>query len=223
MKEVEVKTQKELEGVCSRGDIAIVRVGSFEIKAQWQVRAYGSSQVTAYGSSQVRAYSSSQVRAYDSSQVRATKDAAVTVDGIDGKQKVIGGVQVHYKAPTSKKAWLDKYGLKTSGIVILFKAVRKDFKSSHQFLYEPGTSPKAPDWDGGKAECGSGLHFCALPVYALAFNSEATRFVACPVKVSEIVFHKNAKYPTKVKAPRVCGPIYECDIDGKKIESKKIE
>ena len=52
---------------------------------------------------------------------------------------------------------------------------------------------------------------------ALEFNATAARFVACPVKLSEIVVHKNAQYPNKVKAPRICAPVYEVDLDGERI------
>ena len=93
-KEVEVKSQQELNDVCTKGDIAVVREGAYEVYGSSQVRAYGSSQVSgladssqvtaydssqvrAYGSSQVRAYGSSQVTAYDSSQVRAYDSSQV--------------------------------------------------------------------------------------------------------------------------------------------------
>jgi len=82
---------------------------------------------------------------------------------------------------------------------ILYKAVREDFRSAHNFLYEPGTSPGCADWDGGKSECGGGLHFCADPLTAKRFDSEATRFVACPVLLSEIVVHENANLSSKNK------------------------
>jgi hypothetical protein len=184
-----------------------------------QVTAYGSSQVTAYGSSQVRAYDSSQVRAYDSSQVRASKQVAVT---ITGKPKVTGGIQIKYKGPTTAKQWLDNYAVKpVRGVVTLYKIVRDDFKSQHGTSYAPGTMPKAEDWDGGKAECGGGLHFCPDPVLCVSFDSMGTKFVACPVKVSEIVVHKDPQYPNKIKAPRVCAPTWEVTIFGKKVEAKK--
>lgn len=48
---------------------------------------------------------------------------------------------------------------------------------------------------------------------------DAKRFVACPVLVSEIVVHKDATYPGKIKAPRCCAPIWEVNIDGERIEA----
>jgi hypothetical protein len=77
-------------------------------------------------------------------------------------------------------------------------------------------STPAPDWDGGKEECGGGLHFSPRPSAALAFDNLATRFIACPVLLKEIKVHSNATYPEKVKAPRVYKPCYEVDIDGNK-------
>jgi hypothetical protein len=184
-----------------------------------QVRACGSSQVTAYGSSQVTAYESSQVIAYGSSQVRASKYVAVT---ILGKPNVVGGVKIRPRAPRNVDEWIADYGIRVrKGVVILYKAVGDDFKSAYGTSYEPGSTPSAADWDGGKAECGGGLHFCPSPALALTFHRAATRFVACPVKVSEIAFRQDAAYPTKVKAPRVCAPVWECDIDGKKLQGGK--
>ena len=40
------------------------------------------------------------------------------------------------------------------------------------------------------AECGGGLHFAGSPVAALEFNETATRYVACPVRLDEIVVHQ---------------------------------
>jgi len=124
------------------------------------------------------------------------------------------------KLPEIKTAlqWCNFYDVKIKkGVVILYKALRNDYKSSWGFLYSPGTTPTAPDWDGGEKECGGGLNFCPLPVMALGFDKEATRFMACPVLVKEIKVHKNAVYPNKIKAPRVFQPCYEVDINGKRI------
>jgi len=234
--EVEVTSQQQLEAVCGAGDIAIVRSGSFTACGSSQVTAYGSSQVTACGSSQVTAYGSSQVTAYgssqvtacgssqvracDSSQVTASKRVAVTIHG--RRPKVKGGIQIRYKSPATVKEWLADYGvIPVRGVVTLYKIVRDDFKSQHGTSYAPGTTPKAEDWDGGAAECGGGLHFCPLAWLCVPFDSEGTRYVACPVKVSEIVVHKDAQYPTKIKAPRVYKPTWEVDINGNSVEQRK--
>jgi hypothetical protein len=117
---------------------------------------------------------------------------------------------------TSVEAWCQEYGLQiVDGVVILFKAVRDDYKSSYGLMYAPGSIPVATDWDGGRAECGGGLHFSPRPVMALGFDREATRFVACPVAVADMRAPASGdSYKNKLKAKGCCGPVIECDIDG---------
>ena len=105
---------------------------------------------------------------------------------------------------------------------MLYKALNANCSSGYGFDYTPGTVPAAPDWDGGKAECGGGLHFCSSPLHALAFFSDATRFMACPVRLKDIVVHKDAQYPTKVKAKGCCGPVYEVDRYGEPVAKAKV-
>ena len=117
--------------------------------------------------------------------------------------------------------WFEFYGVKVSrGVAILFKAVDPEFVSSRGCKYEPGSTPEAADWDGGVAECGGGLHFAPSAGHAREWRSGwDTRFVACPVRVSEIVFHPNGVYMQKVKARRVCKPCWEVDVHGDKVEA----
>ena len=221
MKYIDVRTQQELDEVLKKGDSIPCCRGNmvFTVRDSSQVTAYDSSQVTACGSSQVTACDSSQVRAYDSSQVRATKFVAVTIHGKGVKGK--GGKIVRIPVISTATEWCEFYGVKIkAGVAILFKAVRKDFKSLHGMEYAPGTCPGAPDWDGGEAECGGGLHFSPRPRMALKFDDDATRFVGCPVTVSAIIVHKDAEYPNKVKAPCVCEPCFEVDINGDPIKTK---
>ena len=159
---------------------------------------------------------SSHVEARESSHVVASWQVAVHKHSAQSSVK--GGVIVVVKAPATPKEWCEYYGAKIEGKrAILFKAVRDDFRSAHRFLYKPGTTPEAPDWDGRKEECGGGLHFCAHPIAALGFDDSATRFVACPVNLADIRVHKNATYPNKVKAKRISAPIYEVDRYGNAI------
>jgi len=154
---------------------------------------------------------SSQVRAYGSSQVTAC-----------GSSHVIGGKQIKIVKPKTATQWCSFYGLPIkSGTVTLFKAVSDDYKSNRGFDYTPGTTPEAPDWDGGKIECGCGLHFSPRPFMTLKFFNKAKRFIACPVKVASIAVHPDGDYPEKVKAPRCCGPVWECDIDGNPVTTVK--
>ena len=138
---------------------------------------------------------------------------------IYGKQvNCKGGVQIRIPEILTAKEWCAFYGVEIKkGIAILYKAVNEDFSTQNGIVYTPGTLPEAPDWDDGKAECGGGLHFSFHPGAALEFKNDAEKFVACPVKVSQIVVHKNPQYPNKIKARRVCAPVWECDRDGKPI------
>ena len=218
-----VTNQDEFNLAYNAGEREFEIYGSSQVRAYGSshVRAYGSSQVTAYDSSQVTAYDSSQVRAYGSSQVTASKFVAVT---IIGNPKVEGGHQIRLPAITNATEWCEFYGVEVAkGIVILHKAVDANYISSRGFAYVPGTQPKASDWDGGIAECGNGLHFCATPHHALWFNPDAKKFVACPIALADIVVHLNAVYPSKIKAPGCCAPVWECDINGNKIEQQKPE
>jgi hypothetical protein len=156
------------------------------------------------------------VTAYGSSRVTAAKCVAVT--NHSKLTTLDGGVLIELPTIKTAEQWCEFHGVEVKdGIATLFKAVSNDFKSGYGFDYAPGTEPKAPDWDGGEAECGGGLHFSPRPVQALQFMPEAKRFVACPVKLDEIAVHENAIYPDKVKAPGCCAPVWECDIDGNRI------
>ncbi|HEX9762081.1 MAG TPA: hypothetical protein VGA97_03180, partial [Acidimicrobiia bacterium] len=203
--------------VTAYGSSQVTAYGSSQVTAYGssQVTAYGSSQVTAYGSSQVTASDSSQVRAYGSSQVTASGLVAVTIHGTG--TKVTGGVQIAVPAIATVEDWCDHYGLPVEGgFVTLFKAVRDDYSSSHGFQYMPGSVPEAPDWDGGKRECGGGLHFSPTPHHATGFDSSATRFLAVSVAVADIrAPQPDDAFPQKVKARRAAGPCIEVDINGK--------
>ena len=135
---------------------------------------------------------------------------------------VEGGYIVEYQEPRTASDWCSHYGVSVrDGVATLYKAVDDNFKSSHGMSYEPGSQPSASDWDGGKAECGGGLHFSPRPMLAQRFAKNATRYVACPVALDEIVVHAYASYPNKVKAPRVCGPIVEVDIYSEPVAAKE--
>lgn len=57
-----------------------------------------------------------------------------------------------------------------------------------------------------------GLHVSPHPHLARDYNDTATRYVGVPVRVSELVVIDN-----KAKVPRACGPVFEVDIDGEKV------
>ncbi len=191
--------------------------------SQPHVEARESSQphVEAWESSQphVEAWGYVQLSLAGAVIAKAVATVAVLIRGT--KAKVRGGKQTRIKLKTAAD-WCGFYGVPIKrGIAVLFKAVRDDFKTSqHGFLYQPGTTPSAPDWDGGKQECGGGLHFSPSPNAAREFDGGATKYIACPVKVSEIAIHPDGQYPQKCKAPRVCAPCWEVDRSGKRVAEK---
>ena len=57
--------------------------------------------------------------------------------------------------------------------------------------------------------------FTSRPSRCLPFlRGRQDAFVACPVRLADIVVHPNGIYPDKVKASGVCAPVYEVDPDG---------
>jgi hypothetical protein len=219
MKYIDIYTQADLDALIARKDSnERARLGGaarFIVWGSSHVEAWGSSHVEAWESSHVVARGSSHVEAWGSSHVVASQYVAVHKHG-SGPQITGSGVVIAVPKPANAIEWCAFYGASIEGdVALLYKAVTDQYRSGYRFSYEPGTSPSAPDWDGGKAECGGGLHFCAHPLDALSFHPAATKFVRCPVLISEIAVHPNADYPSKIKAPRVCGPIVEVDRYGK--------
>jgi len=179
------------------------------------VTAYGSSTVRAYDSSTVRAYGSSTVRAYDSSTVTATKFVPVQDHGPN--TKITGGILISIRRAETPADWCEFYGVHVArGIATLFKAVEDDWKGTNKhpgITYEPGSKPEAPDWNP-TATCGKGLHLSPRPFMALWYCPNATRYVACPVRMSEMVLLDD-----KVKVRRLAKPTFEVDIDGEPVAS----
>ena len=232
---VEVKTQAQLDKALAKEGVipvcigagSFVVTGSASVEA-WDsasvrasgsasVEAWGSASVRAWGSASVRASGSASVRAWGSASVRASKYVAIHKHG--GRPKIKGGVIIEVpQGFETAQDWCDYHGVEIKrGIATLYKGVDDDFATSNSrpvgIFYTPGSKPKAPDWDGGVKECGGGLHFWPRPHFA----EGSAHIVACPVKLSEIVVHKNASMPEKVKAPRVYGAIYEVDLSGNRL------
>lgn len=136
----------------------------------------------------------------------------------EGKARITGTRRIQRIRRDTPAAWCDYYGLEVRrGIVTLYKALNDDFKSPHGVSYAPGATPEAKDWDGGREECGAGLHFSPHPRMARDFHMGAKRYAACPVRLKDIVVHKDAAYPEKVKASRVAAACYEVTIDGEPV------
>ena len=217
MARIEVRTQAELDKALKRlkdGDyIACVGSGYFTASGSSTVRASGSSTVRATDSSTVRATGSSTVRAYDSSTVTASPYVAIHRFGTSAK--VRGGVLMQVPRITDPAIWCEFYGLiPKRGLVTLFKAVTEDYHSSYGFDYTPGTKPEAPDFDPAPRDCGKGLHGCVAPVIALSYMPDAKRFVAIPVRVSDMGMPDPDGDTRKIRFRRAAKPVYEVDIDG---------
>src|SRR6266849_1780905 len=179
MSEIKVATQAELEAalkkVAAAKGVPDVQPAIILMRDGWfQIR--GSAHVVARGSANVEARESAHVEAWGSAHVEATKFVAITKQ-VDHTGQIAGGVVIAVQRPTTVEDWCAFYGIPvTDGIAVLFKAVRDDYRSSHGLLYSPGTQPEAPDWDGGRDECGGGIHFSFHPSAARDFDQKATRF-----------------------------------------------
>ena len=222
--------------VVARGEATVLAWDSAGVEAYDRVgvNAWGSASVRAYGESTVEAREScsvdaggrAHVRAFGASMVRArggtTIDARgpVSVIAHGTKTTVNGGNVIRVPSPQTALEWCDHYGVEVKdGIATLYKAVDADFNSYHGMSYAPGTQPQAPDWDGGGQECGGGIHLSPRPGLALPRTYGARRFVACPVRVADIVTHPGGYYPDTVKAPGICAPVYEVDELGRPINA----
>ena len=194
--------------------------------SQPHVEAWESSQpqVVAWQSSQphVVARHSSQphVEAWDLAQLSlrgrriiAKATARVSVL-LHGGATADGGMQVDATIRTPAD-WCEYYGVRVvDGVATVYKALDDDFRSPRGIDYSPGQSPVAPDWDGGREECGGGLHFSPTPTLALASHRRAGRVVACAVALSDMCVHEDAMLPEKIKARGCCGPCMEVDRQG---------
>jgi hypothetical protein len=200
------------------------------------VRAYGSATVRASGSATVEAYDSATVQASDSATVRAYDSATVEAYGSATVQaskyvgihrygttpNITGGVLIQIPGFSDNSEWLEFYGVKiTRGYATLFKGVDDAYKSGYGTDYTPGAKPTCPDWAAG-AFCGNGLHFSPRAFMTRKYASDATRFVACKVKVADlVVIGQSYGPPDKCKAP-ACTVLFECDEDGVQVESARV-
>jgi len=233
---VDVTSQAELDRAVADGNIPVCRSGYFEASGNASVRAYGNASVSAYGNASVSAYGDASVRAFDDASVRAYGNASVSAYGnasVSASKyvaihrhgdtpKVDGGVLIQIPDLTDPANFLEFYGVAVEGrgrraTAVLYKAVDGDFNSHHGTNYTPGTTTTCDDDDWSPENCcGYGLHFSPRPLIAQRYMSAATRFVACRVKVSDIVVIGDHR-PDKIKVP-ACECLHEVDIDGEPLE-----
>lgn len=142
MNYVNVATQEELDALLVRGN-----------KSE-RARLIGAAWFRFGGSAHVVAWESAHVVASQYVGVHQHSDAAV----------IVGGTVIRVKPPTNPVEWCAFYGAAVKdGVAIVYKGVRDDYRSGRGFLYAPGTTQEAPDWDGRVRECGGGLHFSPHP------------------------------------------------------------
>ena len=211
MKEVTITTQTELDAIPEDfAGLIIIKGGTVYDRIQI-TKAWGSAHVVARGSAHVEAWGSAHVVASKWTSVRKMQHHT---------GKIEGGIVILEPEITSAEDWCAYHGVVVkNGVAILYKAVRDDYRSQHEFIYPPGGGCECTDWDGGDAECGGGLHFCPSPATAKIFDDEATRFLACPVALADMREPRvDDSYPIKIKARRVIGPIVEVDEDGKAVK-----
>ena len=143
---------------------------------------------------------------------------------MSAKAKIRGGVVIRPKFTTTTAAkWCAEHHVKVvRGVATVYKAVGEDFKSARGADYSPGTVPVAGDWDGGKSECGGGLHFSPHPMDAILFDEDAKKFVACKVRLADMrAPNSGDKFPHKIKARGCCAPCVECDVRGNVVKEVK--
>lgn len=139
------------------------------------------------------------------------------MDHGQNRKKIDGGRIIKAFKPRTALQWCLHWGIRVEKeVAILFKGVNKKYFSECGGNYTPGTMPIAPDWDGGKEECGGGLHFSPFPKMTHEFCSPE-KYIACPVALKDISVHPEGQYPQKVKAKGCCAPIWEVNSNGEKI------
>jgi hypothetical protein len=155
----------------------------------------------------------SMVRIVARATVTGTASDRVTIN-FEGAVEITGGRQQEVLKSTPVE-WCDYYGAQvTDGVALLYKAVDKDYMSSRGGNYAPGTTPSVPVFKA-EPECAAGaLYFSPTPRHTHEFVTHPGRYVACPVRLEDIVTHPYGQYPAKVKAIGCCAPVYEVDIDG---------
>ncbi|MGB1582910.1 MAG: DUF7666 domain-containing protein [Solirubrobacterales bacterium] len=115
-----------------------------------------------------------------------------------------GGVVIEPPRIESVEDWIDGHGLNTSrGFVTVYKAVNDELRSERGCEFPVGKEVKFAD----SVADGNDLHFSQSPHHAKGHFNEATRFLACKVKVSEAALIG----ANKIKAPR-CKVIEEVNL-----------
>jgi len=180
---------------------------------------WGSSHAVLQDSSHAEAFGNVFIRLFSCLKIKAGRHVVI-IDHGENKSKITGGIIIKAYKPKTALQWCLHWGVKAEKkIAILFKGVGEKYMSVKGGNYTPKTIPVALDWDGGKAECGGGLHFSPLPKMTRQFCAPV-KYIACPVALEDIAVHPDGEYPEKVKARGCCAPVWEVNENGVKIEEQ---
>ena len=114
----------------------------------------------------------------------------------------IGRARDGHRPLRHPEEWCEYYGVEVKdGVAILYKAVDEDFNSYHGASYGPGTSHTRRT---GTAASGSAAAGCTSPAADVraAAPDDSMRFVACPVRLEDMVVHPRATTPTRRRRGR---------------------
>jgi hypothetical protein len=208
-------------------DEATVRAGGAT-----SVYAWGRARVDAHDAAHVDAWQAAGVRAHGSSEVDARGAATVELQGrASAKPTPYVTVlrrrnqRLEVEQPPSGDAervksleWCVFQGVPVvAEAVTLYKAVDDDFRAPCGAVYAPGSVPDAGAFEEGEDQHGHGLHLWPHPSLALEFAPQAARFVACSVRISDLLAQSGNAYRTKTRVRRISAPLYEVSLDGKPV------
>jgi hypothetical protein len=194
---------------------AVLRESSHAVlRESSHAELWGSSHAELWGSSHAVLRESSHAVLRESSHAEGSKFTAIHKSSPRAEASG-SGVIIELPDLAVVENWLDFWDVKVvKKAVVLYKAVSDQFKSQEQFSYAPGSKPIAPDFNV-RNECGGGLHLCATPrTSQLMYFNSATKFVACTVKVDDIIpITDSAGRSDKVKV-RAISKCVEVDVRG---------
>lgn len=214
---VTVRTQREVDNALA-GDATRICIDSTD--GAWIHLSSSNYRPTAH----VEARDSARVVAWDGAHVVAAKYTAVHLHSqhvqLDANGAVIDMTSIDISDPHE---WCVVRGVKTETIETeigaveiawVYKAVNDAWTTDRGTIYNPGSTPEAPDWEPTD-KCGRGLHFGVTPSHSAEYYTEATRYVRCGVSLDECV-----GVGDKLKARRVLIPCVEVDRYGMEVSDE---
>ena len=229
MKEIIVKTQKEMDAVALNFD-GIIKVLGLKIvvkaRYRYRVEARGNASVVARENASVVAWGNACIRISTAIKSLSMFGFSVLFKPFDLKFTFKRSATAHVQK-VRQLPFLERDGVKQDdGSVVLFKRVSEDWKTQEgtpsETVWTPGTKVTHPAWDPTSGECGPGkFHACSRPYFCDLFRSEPSdRYVAINIKVEDLYEWPNPEYSHKV-AFREGKVLYECDRMGRRREANR--